>query len=82
MTSLVKLARLLLVVVAVAGLAACSPVRWLVVNSDGILTYNRHTGQLELLWEHHSEKSDWPTQSVAADSICSHDPAPAIIPMK
>ena len=74
MTSLVKLARLLLVVVAVTSLAACSPVRWLVVNSDGILTYNR--------WEHHSEKSDWPTQSVAADSICSHDPAPAIIPMK
>lgn len=82
MTSLVKLARLLLVVVAVAGLAACSPVRWLVVNSDGILTYNRHTGQLELLWEHHSEKSDWPTQSVAPDSISRHDPAPAIIPMK
>ena len=82
MTSLVKLARLLLVVVAVTSLAACSPVRWLVVNSDGILTYNRHTGQLELLWEHHTEKSDWPTQSVAADSISRHDPAPAIIPMK
>lgn len=82
MTSLVKLARLLLVVVAVASLAACSPVRWLVVNSDGILTYNRHTGQLELLWEHHSEKSDYPKQSASADSISRRDPAPAIIPVK
>lgn len=82
MTSLVKLARLLLVVVAVASLAACSPVRWLLVNSNGIFTYNRHTGQMELLWEHHSEKQNWPTQSVAPDSISRVDPAPAIVPVK
>lgn len=82
MTSLVKLARSIVALIVVVALAGCSPVRWLVVNSDGILTYNRHTGQLELLWEHHSEKSDWPTQSVAADSVSRHDPAPAIVPIK
>lgn len=39
---------------AVAMMAtSCTP-QWLLVNSSGIATYNRHTGQVELLWENQS----------------------------
>ena len=33
-------------------LASCSPSRLFMVNGSGIATYNRHTGQFEVLWEH------------------------------
>lgn len=36
-------------------LCGCAPNRWFLINSDGVLTYNRHTGQLEVMWDH-SEK--------------------------
>lgn len=41
-------------------IGACSPVRWLIVNSNGIATYNRRTGQLEVLWESNYSKGDYP----------------------
>lgn len=31
--------------------AGCTPQRWFLVNTNGILTYNRHTGQIEMIWE-------------------------------
>lgn len=40
----------LLVVVVGLSLSSCAP-NWLLVNSSGVATYNRHTGQVELLWE-------------------------------
>lgn len=33
------------------GAMSCSPNRFFLVNSEGIFTYNRHTGQLEFMWE-------------------------------
>lgn len=40
--------------VAVALMAtSCTP-QWLLVNSSGIATYNRNTGQVEVLWENKS----------------------------
>ena len=33
--------------------ASCSP-KWLLINSSGVATYNRHTGQVEILWENKS----------------------------
>lgn len=40
----------LLVVLAGLTLSSCAP-KWLVVNSSGVASYNRHTGQFEILWE-------------------------------
>lgn len=33
-------------------LTACSPSRMFMVGTNGIATYNRHTGQFEILWEY------------------------------
>lgn len=41
------------VIVCTFIVMGCSP-RWLLVNSSGIATYNRQTGQIELLWENKS----------------------------
>lgn len=41
---------LVLVCVAACCLQSCAP-KWLVFNSNGIASYNRHTGQFEILWE-------------------------------
>lgn len=47
-----KVSMLLLVLVGLM-LSSCGP-KWLVVNSSGIASYNRHTGQFEVLWENKS----------------------------
>lgn len=41
---------MLLMVLVGLSLSSCAP-KWLVVNSSGIASYNRHTGQFEILWE-------------------------------
>lgn len=46
--------------------------RWpqlIIGDSSGILTYNRHTGQLEVLWEKHAQVVSPQADSVKADSI-------------
>ena len=30
---------------------SCTPSRFFIINSEGILTYNRNTGQLEFMWQ-------------------------------
>lgn len=47
-----KVSMLLMVLVGLS-LCSCGP-KWLVVNSSGIASYNRHTGQFEILWENKS----------------------------
>ena len=63
---------LILVMFSLATLAtictSCSPVRYLLINSNGIMSYNRHTGQFEVLWEHHSVSAD-NNQPASIDSI-------------
>jgi hypothetical protein len=49
MKSLIKIS---FVVVALMA-TSCTP-QWLLVNSSGIATYNRNTGQVEVLWENKS----------------------------
>lgn len=53
------------------ALFSCTPNRWYLVNSDGVLTYNRHTGQLEVLWEHHEKPNPVATgsDSLKVDSL-------------
>lgn len=46
------------VIIGVLVLSSCSPNRFFLINSEGILTYNRHTGQLEFMWQTKSAKGD------------------------
>ena len=41
----------LVMALALCVLSSCTPTRWFLVNTNGILTYNRHTGQIEMIWE-------------------------------
>lgn len=52
-------------------LSSCSPNRFFLINSEGILTYNRHTGQLEFMWETKSAKGD-STSVVKCDSLLNN----------
>ena len=49
---------------------SCSPNRFFLINSEGILTYNRHTGQLEFMWQTKSAKGDT-ISIVNCDSLIS-----------
>lgn len=40
-----------LMFVALMSIVGCAPNRFYLVNSEGIFSYNRHTGQLEFMWE-------------------------------
>ena len=46
---------IVLVLSVLFGLTSCAP-KWLVFNSNGIASYNRHTGQFEILWENNSSQ--------------------------
>ncbi len=61
--------RFLIVLAAGLMFQACS--RWpqiVIGDSSGILTYNRHTGQLEVLWEKHAKVVNHEADSINADS--------------
>ena len=47
-----KLSMLVMVLVGLS-LSSCAQ-KWLLVNSSGVATYNRNTGQIEVLWENKS----------------------------
>lgn len=40
---------------------SCAPNKFYLVNSEGIFTYNRHTGQVELMWETSTQKVETDT---------------------
>lgn len=39
-------------------LSSCAPNKFFLINSEGILEYNRHTGQLEFMWQTKSASMD------------------------
>ncbi len=62
--------RFLIVLATGLMIQGCS--RWpqiVIGDSSGILTYNRNTGQLEVLWEKHAKVVDQNASSENADSI-------------
>lgn len=62
--------RFLIVLAAGLMIQGCS--RWpqiIIGDSSGILTYNRHTGQLEVLWEKHAKVVNQNADPTKADSI-------------
>lgn len=58
------------VFIGLLGLSSCTPSRFFIINSEGILTYNRHTGQLEFMWQTKSAKGDT-IDVVKCDSLLS-----------
>lgn len=57
-----------IVIIGFLVLSSCTPNRFFLINSEGILTYNRHTGQLEFMWQTKSAKGD-STSVVKCDSL-------------
>lgn len=57
-----------IVIIGFLVLTSCTPSRFFLINSEGILTYNRHTGQLEFMWQTKSAKGDT-IDVVKCDSI-------------
>lgn len=50
-------------------LSSCAPNKFFLINSEGILEYNRHTGQLEFMWQ---------TKSASMDSTTAQKCAPVM----
>lgn len=70
-----RLFRFSMVVFGITFLVSCTPSKLLWFTSSGIMTYNRNTGQLEVLWENngagHPEKCD--TVYIYMNSNCPTD---------
>lgn len=54
-------------------LSSCTGWRYVFCTSNGILTYNRHTGQLEILWERQSVPVIHQTDSQRVPTILQAD---------
>lgn len=39
-------------------LTGCANPRWFWCTSSGIMTYNRHTGQFEVIWENQAKPTE------------------------
>lgn len=62
--------RLVFVVIVVATLVcSCTPHKWFIVNSEGILSYDRNKGTFELLWTNKTTGYSPDSGSVKVDSI-------------
>lgn len=55
--------------VIVTAISACYPHKWFIVNSEGILTYDRNKGTFELLWQTKSAGNSTDSGTVKVDSI-------------
>ena len=61
---------LVIVAIVVAMLvSSCTPQKWFIVNSEGILTYDRNKGTFELLWQNRTASYSPDSGSVKVDSI-------------
>lgn len=68
--NLPSLKRLSVVVIVVAAmLTSCTPHKWFIVNSEGILSYDRNKGTFELLWQNKSASMPADSGTVIVDSI-------------
>lgn len=68
--NLPSLKRLSVVAIVVASmLTSCTPHKWFIVNSEGILSYDRNKGTFELLWQNKSAGFSPDSGTVVIDSI-------------
>lgn len=56
-------------IVLVPLLTSCTPHKWFIVNSEGILSYDRNKGTFELLWQNKSASYSPDSGTVKVDSI-------------
>ena len=59
----------LVAMVIVTAISSCYPHKWFIVNSEGILSYDRNKGTLELLWQTKSAGHSADSGTVVVDSI-------------
>ena len=66
-----KLVRSLVIVAIVVAtlVCSCTPQKWFIVNSEGILSYDRNKGTFELLWQNKTAGYSPDSGSVKVDSI-------------
>ena len=55
----------------VSLLASCTPSKYFFLNSEGIVSYNRNTGQFEMLWDAKTGKQN--ADSIQRNCHCSCD---------
>ena len=60
--------RLIGIAVGCMVLASCTPARLFMVGTQGIATYNRNTGQFEMLWEYQETQPKFIHDTVYVDS--------------
>lgn len=67
--------RLVIVALAAVGFfiplafESCTPHKWFIVNSEGILSYDRNKGTFELLWQNKAAGHSADSGTVVVDSI-------------
>ena len=60
-----------LAIVSISLMASCTPSKYFFLNSEGIVSYNRNTGQFEMLWDAKTGKQT--ADSIQRNCPCSCD---------
>lgn len=55
--------------VAALGVTSCHPAKLFLLSSEGIVTYNRNTGQFEMVWDYKSKATTPDTVFVSRDTL-------------
>ena len=59
-----------LVIVLATSIVSCTPHKLFILNSEGILTYDRNKGTFEVLWQTKTAGVTPDSGTVKIDSIC------------
>lgn len=60
---------IILFAVAALGVTSCHPAKLFLLSSEGIVTYNRNTGQFEMVWDYKSKATSPDTVYLSRDSL-------------
>lgn len=59
----------MLFAMATLSVTSCHPAKLFLLSSEGIVTYNRNTGQFEMVWDYKSKATTPDTVYVSRDTI-------------
>lgn len=71
MISFLSLVKGCVAIAFVSLVASCTPSKYFFLNSEGIVSYNRNTGQFEMLWDAKTGKQT--ADSIQRNCPCSCD---------
>lgn len=65
--------KFVIAILLLLSIVSCANPKWFWCSSSGIMTYNRHTGQFEVVWENEAKPSEVVHDTIFIETIVDKD---------